>query len=1359
MHTKTIKNYKNFSLLDIKFKLCLFLFCFYFSLIYSQEKLNFLHLEQNFYTQSKTLEDHFGYIWITGSDGMYKYDGYDFSYTPYQDTTQGKYASNQKFILEKDNNNNLWVAPYNGCVSKFNNYNNKEQHNTFANVKNVTVIKPHNNLVWFGTSTGLIYKYNEETSSLDSINSVPKINNFNQIILSIAFTGKHKMWISTDHGKIYRHILNTDILEEIKTPLKDNKQNILLESDSFNTLWIATESEGLYNYTTKDSNFTQYDILQAGKEKLNHALFISLFCDSNNNIWAGTDGDGLYKVNATNKSIKIYKHDELNKFSITNNTITHINEDSYGNIWVVAKKGEINILPNNKNNIAYYNGLENSSPTTILSSLKASDGSLWIGTDGKGLTRVTSENKKEHYNNTKKGSNHFSGRYIQGLVEDAEKNIWIATYLNGLWKYNTTNKQFSEINARSTNGVYSPDFRHLFKDNKNRIWVSSGAAINVYNASDSLLATFDYNKNNFIGSISQAINQDKNGTIWIGLDSGGLYELIENKNDFKNSTFKKHSYNLKENPNHTNFDIIMIQPDYNGSLWILTNSGFLLKYNTETKLATSYLNNPNLEDIDISALLLENSNSLWLSSKNGIHNYLVYNNDIKSYYKSDGFQGNSYLKRSAHKDKNGNLYFGGEDGLNSFSPSQMQKSKGNAKVYINAIDILNKPAHTILENSLQEPIEEIKELNLDAKHSSLSFQFSAIENVLNSNYHYAYKLKGFDDDWITAKKDRTATYTNIPSGNYTFIVKAGTKKGEWDITPKSIDIYIKPPIWNTYWAYLAYLILGILFIIGIFYWLRLKKRIVKETWQNEKEKELYAVKMNFFAKMSHEIQTPLTLILGPIDDMLRRADSNGNGLLKQRLFILKNNAKRLSRIANELMTVRNRELGILKVLASKNNIIDHAKEIALSFTEQARFKNINFTQHYSDTNITFWYDRDKIEHILYNLLSNAFKFTPKEGNITLEISAKKNECIKILVSDSGPGIPKDELDDIFKLFYQSELGKNQKGLGVGLALTKELISLHHGKIYVKSSAKKGTSFIVKLPIQENVLSKEEKLAPDVISKDQKNTLITLKNSELDLHPVSSKSTIKKHTLLLVEDNIEMQIFLKDILKNNYHLLLAENGKEGILLAEKNNPDLIISDIMMPVMNGLEMCKTLQKNKKTQHIPIILLTAKNSSKSKLDGLKSGAVVYIEKPFNLHELILKVNNIISSREKIISKYKTDAISTPNSINTTSKDDLFIKELVNELNKQLDNTDFKLEDLPSSLNMSYSVIYRKCQDITGKTLVEFLRSLRLKKAAILICEQGYNISEAAYMVGYKDTKYFTKCFKDEFGKSPSVYKKTYK
>lgn len=534
-------------------------------------------------------------------------------------------------------------------------------------------------------------------------------------------------------------------------------------------------------------------------------------------------------------------------------------------------------------------------------------------------------------------------------------------------------------------------------------------------------------------------------------------------------------------------------------------------------------------------------------------------------------------------------------------------------------------------------------------------------------------------------------------------------------------------------------------------WARLKQRLIVEELQNEKNKELYAMKMNFFAKMSHEIQTPLTLILSPIDNMIERAE--GNLLLSQRLQVIKNNATRLSRIAMELMTVRNKEMGKLRILANQNNVVNHLNKLAISFMEQARFKQIDLIFESASKEIMLWYDHQKLEHIIYNLLANAFKFTPRDGKITLEIKeAMDANKIFIKITDTGIGIPKHDLENIFNLFYQSKDGKSVGGTGIGLALTKELILLHKGEIKVESEINKGTTFTIALPMGKEHFSNDEILIQDIVETKIENTTSIIAQNTEQAETITDEN---KKTLLIVEDNFEMLLFLEDSFKAHYNVITAQNGQEALDKTTTLKIDIILSDVMMPIMDGVTLCKQLKEKRSTRHIPIILLTTKNATASKLEGLQFGAIEYLNKPFNVKELLLKVNNILDAQQRLIEQYRAEILTESKEIEVKSPDEKFIESVIVEMERNFDNPDFRLEDLADPLNMSYSNIYRKFQALTDKTLVDFMRTFRLKKAIPLLVKHNFTISEIAFQIGFNDPKYFSKCFKKEYGVTPKQYK----
>ncbi|WP_081748251.1 ATP-binding protein [Aquimarina megaterium] len=1342
--------------LKIYLLLSVFMSCFLF--LHGQNHTSFRHLspinDNKFVIPTKTAQDSFGNIWMLCSDGILVYNGYDYRLIKnkmiFPDIQHNDFINN----MLVDYNKNIWITSQFGLISKYVAIANQFEDMTILLPKNDVVgsIVAKKESIWLASKLGNIYRYVD--SKMNFIATISNSGSEIKNIMDIDILNSSEIYVSTNSGTIYNYSLKSKQTTELVGPFTNYPGNIILTSDINNKLWVGTETYGLFVYDPINKQFIQDSFFEEEKFNINKEMFLSLFCSKDGYMWGGTDGGGLYKININSGEVDLFTRQYSNEFSLSSNTILDINEDNHKNIWITTNYGKLNILPNRNNKISYHEGSDNNTPLRVLSILKSSKDILWIGTDGSGLTRVTyntdgSTKEKRYFNDISLNR----GFYIQSITEDNLSNIWFGTYKNGLWHHNTSKNTFEKINIYNSNKQEATDIRTVFSDSKGRIWIGSNLSINVYSSDLKLLAVFDNNSKGLKGTNTESILEDRNGIIWLGLYNGGLFQFNEHHpSDIQHSTFIDYSQKNKNYKDQIHAVKSMVLGDP-GEIWLINRLGKLLKFNTKDKTYTTFEDVESIGEKMFIAILKDKNNDLWMSSKNnGISHLDVKRLILKTYYDTDGLQDNIFLPRSKFKDTHDLLYFGGVKGLNSFDPKHLNKKASETKLYINSIEILNQPVYSLLPHKTTTGISNIESLKLKHNQSHFSFRFYAIDNILNPSYYYAYRLKGFDENWIASQSERLATYTNIPSGNYTFEIKAGTKKGVWDLPEKKIAITIQQPPWNTPLAYIFYLLILILTAYGIRRWYSLRKKLFLEKVSHKKENELHDLKMNFFAKMSHEIQTPITLILGPIDDMLKKAEKNGNLLLKQRLEIMSYNTKRLSKIAQELTLVRNKELGALRLTVTKNDLHKDIENISISFKELARKRKIDFIVNCPKNLPATWYDKEKLEHVIYNLLSNAFKFTPKEGNIFLNIVPVNNKkFIKLSVIDSGPGISDEELQHIFKLFYQSDIGKKNKGAGIGLALTKELINLHKGKIKVNSNTIEGTTFIIKFPITENAYTETERIITDDAEEPNNFSLVEndtlIREEELDL---------SKKTILIVEDNFDLQTFLKELLHIKYNIIMAENGEEGYYYAKNNFPDLILSDIVMPKLDGIEMCKKLQKDQVTMHIPIILLTAKNSTKAKLSGLKSGAIEYINKPFNTNELLLKVKNIISSKEHIISKYRKEIISSPKVRLERSQDEIFLENLVSNINLRIDDADFKMEELAESLHMGYSSLYRKCQALTGNSLVDFVRLMRLKKAAVLITKYGYNISEASFMTGFNDPKYFSKCFKKYFKKTPKIFKK---
>lgn len=1332
--------------------LCSFI-VFWSAAVFSQNSVNFKKIEPRFNNRSVgvsgSIQGPFNTIWLTSPNGILVYDGYDFQLIEnnalFFDQEEMEYIK----MTKKDSEGNIWILSSKGSLTCYDAASGTFKSSDFLPDEGViTTIAISGNDLWLAANTGDIYRYQDQ--SLDRVTSLPR-RYIKKDIQSLVINKGKELFFSTVGGRVYEYDLRENFLKEISGVFTDFPGNLVLEVDDFDKLWIGTETYGLFVYDIVNEGFVQ-DTFLKNTFNADSELFLTLYLDSKGYIWGGTDGGGLYRINSEDGQVELFTRDVANDFSLSSNTILDISEDDHQNIWLVPNYGKTNVLPNVNADIKYHPGSANNAPQRILSILNSSDGTIWLGTDGAGITRVTTDKNgkqsaEQYYHDIFRGK----GFYIQSITEDKGKNIWFGTYKNGLWYYNPSNKEFKKVPINNSKQHHGTDVRTVFCDSKGRIWAGSNIGLSVFNANFELLATFEYGNHRLEGMIVESILEDPYGRLWFGSVNGGFYEFQEAPVMRKSVFLNRIPQNEEEPGRYTPKSMVA---GAGGVIWMINEYGKLVKYNSSEAGYEFFDSNATLKNETFLSITKADNANLWFGSGYGLSHLKLADTTLTTYYSSDGFEDNVYMNRSVFRDDRGTIYFGGIHGVNYFKPETLSKSDSEAALYINTIEVLNQPIDSILRGNSHYNVYEMKNLELKHDQASFSFRFSASDNVLSHNYKYAYRLKGFEDAWVTSHHDRIATYTNIPPGSYTFEVKAGSGKGDWDIPPQSLNIIITPPFWKTLPAYLLYAVLLISLLILIRRWYRFRRKMLMEKVSYKKDLELQELTMNFFTKMSHEIQTPITLILGSIEVMRQTAEKNGNMLLMQRLNIISNNTHRLSKIARDLTLVRDKELNNLRLSVSRNDVHKQVENISLSFRELARKKQIDFIVNCPNNLRDAWYDKDKIEHVIYNLLSNAFKFTPREGNILFNITPVSDKTkLMITITDSGPGISGAELQEIFKLFYQSANGRKQKGSGIGLALTKELIDMHNGTIEVNSSPETGTSFVVILPVSRadyqecDIIQNTEEDREEEVEAVQPEFSSVITGVDID-------PDVSRKTILIVEDNPDLQEFIRDFLKSEYNVLLAENGEEGLYLAKQHYPDVILSDVMMPVMNGDAMCKQLQKDSLTKHIPVILLTAKNSTNSKLTALESGAIEYLNKPFNTNELLLKVRNILTAREHIISNYKSEALCNPEVNIQKSKDEVFLEDLVSLINEKIADADLKMEELAESLHMSYSSFYRKCQAVTGYSIIDFVRLIRLKKGAIILAKYGYSISEVAYLVGFNDPKYFSKCFKKQFGRTPKVF-----
>ena len=831
--------------------------------------------------------------------------------------------------------------------------------------------------------------------------------------------------------------------------------------------------------------------------------------------------------------------------------------------------------------------------------------------------------------------------------------------------------------------------------------------------------------------------------------------------------FTSYRYNPNDSSSLSSNVINAIYEDSRHNLWIGTWAG-LNKFDYRTKTFKAFRKKDGLADNVVYGIIEDDEGNFWVSTNQGISKFDPVNLTVENYNTADGLQAQEFIRGSFLKSKSGEFFFGGVNGFNSFFPNEIADNPNVPPVYITDFWIYNdlmKPG--VPHSPLEANITETKEIVLPYTQNEFSFEFAALNYSQAFKNRYAYYLEGYDKTWRDAGTQRKASYAKVPPGLYTFRVKASNNDGVWNENGAVIKIIVHPPWWKTWWAYAVYAMA----IVALFLWYRqnlinrerLKNDLKLEHLELTKMQEMDKLKSYFFTNISHEFRTPLTLILSPIRDMV---SGNFKGDVKKQYQMVIRNGERLLRLINQLLDLSKLGAGSMKLKTSNLDIVQFLKPIVSAFDSLAQRSHIRFIFEHPAGAVMVYFDPDKFEKIITNLLSNAFKFT-REGEIKLSVrtlgtnSGDDSEKVEIAVIDSGAGIPQEYINSIFDHFYQVAHHSNAEGSGIGLSLTKELVELHKGKIIVESVEGKGSTFKVRFLLGKSHLKESE-------IDDSNGPLVSthkiIAGFDYPVLPVQQETVpapelhagIDLPRILIVEDNNDMRGYIRQSLENNYRVLEAANGKDGLKLGLEIIPDLIISDVMMPGMDGVALCKAFKNNIYTSHIPMILLTAKADMESKLEGLETGADEYLSKPFNSYELQVRTKNLIRSREILRERF-TESKKTalePKEISITSLDEKFLKNVLQVIEKNIADSEFRVESLGKELEMDHTAVYRKIKALTGETAVEFIRNIRLKRAAQLLKQQKLTVSEVTYHVGFNDLQYFRTCFKKQFGVSPSEY-----
>lgn len=1309
-------------------------------------------------------QDRQGNIWLGTRNGLNKYNGDKFEVYRSDANNPNSLSNNDILSILEDNDGNIWVGTYNGLnkydpiKNIFNRYSKDSTENSLANNVIICSKEMPNGEIWFGTANGItIYsKVNDDFTNIPYVeNNRASLSSKN--IQRIFLDSNNQIWIATTGGLSKLVSRNgSEFLFKQFNKTKDS-QNLFIQDIieiKPNILALATKYNGyiLFNKSTEEfitdmypeiSNSTDVRVLEIAKD---------------GNIWLGTTS-GVKIISSENKVYDI-KSNRYNETGLTRDFIKSIFKDNNGSIWLGTYNGGVNIWNEaNENFINYTN--ENFDNNVVTSIVSHEDSILYIATEGGNVDVLNTKS------NTSEIITIFDDKQlkqlpIQSLLLSETNLLWVGLLNYGVTVYDVNTK-------RELNNIISNELKTYLKNtgvyvikqgSKDIYWIGTfGKGLVRYNTIDKTFKIYGYTlgeEPRLSTNIIKTILIDDNKNIWAG-GLGGLNVIHFNDQD--SYEVSRYFVNFLSDNN-----VRTIFQDSNHNIWVGTSAQGLQKFNgTDFERITIDSQNPLTS---IFTILENQQGHLMLSTDKGIIKYDPKNKVSVIYTQENSANANEFMSNSGTRFGVSQFYFGGTEGVISFNANKLIKNHFTTQVVLSDFKIKNETVEINGDGSvLSKHISYTKEITLSYDNTIFSIKY-AMPSFINSELNqYAYRLIGLDESW-TYTRNTEAFYTLQNPGTYIFEVKGANNDGVWNDEPTKLSVIVKPAPWLSGWAYALYALIIILSFYGLIRIIqsktKLKNELKLEYIESEKNKEINQAKLEFFTNISHEFRTPLALILGPLQQILE--DYDGNNIIYKRLLTIESSSNHLLRLINRLMDFRKLETNHFHLEAAEGNIVKFLQEIYVSFTEFSKLDNYTYLFNTSDEVILVYYDRYKVERVFYNLISNAFRYTPKGGTISVNIT-KTSKNIHIAVEDSGVGIKEEYLDKLFDRFFEVSIHnkpekKYNKGTGIGLSIANNIVKLHHGKISVINKKDQGVIFEVILPLGRAHLSEKELVSDFKISDDIIQYESQLMRNEVTLEDDVTDFVLQeeKSTLLIVEDNELLRSFIKNLLKKEYNILEAENGKIAMKKAIKHVPDLIISDVIMPEMVGTELCAKIKQNIKTSHIPVILLTSRTSLVYKVEGLESGADDYISKPFNLKEFELRIKNLLETTRRFKDKFSSNDNFVPSEVGIPSLDQELLKKAFKIVEDNIPNEQFDIPFFCTELGISRSLLFTKIKAWTNLTPNSFIQEIRLKRAAQLLEKNTINISQVSYKVGFRNPRHFSECFKKKYGLTPNQYLKKF-
>ncbi len=1381
-------------------------------------KLHFTHISSEQGISNSTIEsifqDSLGFIWFGTRDGLNRYDGNEIQVYRNDPTDSNSLSDNYIRCIYEDHHHHLWVGTINGLnrfnreKNNFTRFKHRDHDPSSISLNFVTAIveggKDH---LWIGTLGGGLNIFDEKNESFKQYSSISPTasgSSLNKTNLDNRVNALYRdrlgnVWVAAQNCL---NLLNT---KDSSLTAYRNDQTITnpsgntitcIQEERSGNLWLGTEDDGVFLFDPVQKTFTRFAHSDKNPLTLGNNMIKSMLVDKKGRLWVGCINGGLNLFDPVKNTFFNYQNEPGNSSSLSQRTISALWEDHQGNLWIGTHRGGVNVFSQAMEKFNLYRqepATSSLSYNDVRAFCEDNGGNIWIGTDGGGLDLFSREKHTfQHFRNDPFNEKSLGSDAVLDIMRDREGRLWVSTWGGGLNLLDKSTGRFIRYqnNPKDSNTISSNFVQKTFEDYKGNIWVATYyGGLNLFNPKKGIFSRVKdpSGKSALSGKNMVSIIEDLDGHIWIGTDDGGL-----NCYDQTTRHFTHYFNNEEKMP-----DLRVLFNDSKNRLWVGQKGLFL--FDPVRNNFRIYTVKAGLSSEFIKGITEDGQGNLWIATSNGLTRFNPELNSFKKFNTGDGLQGLEYEANACLKSRDGEMYFGGINGFNSFYPGNIKTNTFVPPVYITEFQIFNQKINLSDPGSpLSKDITLTKEISLSYKQSSFSFNFAALNFTIPENNEYAYKLEGQDKDWNFVGKEKKSSYTNLDPGTYTFRVRASNNDGVWNEEGAAIKIIIRPPFWKTVWFTLLLAAAAVAILYFIY---RFKTRLKLKELEEKKREEIHQVQLQFFTNISHEFRTPLSLITGPLEKLMKE---NVRPSIQHSYATMHRNAQRLLSLINELMDFGKLESGALKLMVMKGNLNSFLHEIADEFREWAEQKEIEFTLNFDSLGFSpamnavsadgalfihprqeTWFDRQVLEKIVLNLLHNSFKYTKKGGRISLEIlpslSAFKpsyaNELILkndfrgsaytyIRVADNGIGISRESIRHLFERYYR--ITDSHLGSGLGLAFVKSLALLHKGDVFVYSERLKGTEIIIGIPVAESDYEKDEKrfvsfAAGDVRLEAIDDKSVTAFPKEEEIIP-SHPSVFSEEgepgrrspaeSILLVEDNDELRHFMKESLEPYYKVSVAADGLEGFALAKEISPDLIISDVIMPHMNGTEFCRALKQDIDTSHIPVLMLTARTALASQKQGLGAGADYYFAKPLNMELLILTIRNRFEQSAKLRDRYTRESHIEAMELVHSEKDKEFMTRLLEVIDAQLVNPDFDIEYLCSQIGMSRTKLYQKIKNISNQSIGDFIRTIRLKKAVQIMTHEDVTLAEVMYRIGIQTQSYFTKAFKKEFNQTPSQF-----